>query len=146
MTKEYIIYMYYIYHIPGKKIGCTDNLQRRMKQQEFSEWEILEKYRNIYTASKREIQLQREYGLPVDQIPYWQTRKNQLQSKEAIRTSEAHANARLQNVSKTWHCDDRKKAVAKGSAKIVQCPRCKKEGAISGMARWHFDNCKYQES
>jgi len=26
--------------------------------------------------------------------------------------------------------------------KKVMCPRCKKEGAPSGMSRWHFDNCK----
>jgi len=65
--------MYYIYHIPGVKIGCTDNIARRMKAQGFTEWEILERYRNIYTASKREIELQKKYGLPVDKMPYYQT-------------------------------------------------------------------------
>lgn len=63
--------MYYIYHIPGIKIGCTNDLIKRMADQGFTEWEILEKYRNIYTASKREIELQKEYGLPVDRMPYY---------------------------------------------------------------------------
>lgn len=25
---------------------------------------------------------------------------------------------------------------------IVACPHCNKEGGITGMKRWHFDNCK----
>ena len=73
--------MYYIYHIPGVKIGCTDNIAQRMKAQEFSDWEILEKYRNIYTASKREIELQKEYGYTIDQTPYWHTAKMWKYSK-----------------------------------------------------------------
>ena len=44
----HIKYMkYYIYHIPGVKIGCTSQLKIRMRKQGFTEWEILESYRNI---------------------------------------------------------------------------------------------------
>ena len=25
---------------------------------------------------------------------------------------------------------------------LVECPHCKKQGAINTMSRWHFDNCK----
>lgn len=25
---------------------------------------------------------------------------------------------------------------------IVECPHCKKQGALNNMKRWHFDNCK----
>lgn len=55
--------MYYIYHIEGVKIGCTKNLTRRMREQGFTEYEILETHTDIDTASKREIELQQEYGL-----------------------------------------------------------------------------------
>jgi hypothetical protein len=27
----------------------------------------------------------------------------------------------------------------------IQCPYCKKEGGLSGIKRWHFDNCKYRK-
>ena len=67
---------YYIYHVPGIKIGCTVNVPRRMKQQRFTEWEHLETHTDIYEASNREIELQKEYGLPVDDIPYWQAVAN----------------------------------------------------------------------
>ena len=61
---------YLIYHVPGKKIGCTKDLHRRMSQQGFTRWEILEEHNCIYEASDREIQLQKDYGLPVDKVPY----------------------------------------------------------------------------
>jgi hypothetical protein len=37
------------------------------------------------------------------------------------------------------------KGVPQGPQEIVQCPHCGKEGGISNMKRWHFDNCKYKE-
>ena len=54
--------MYTIYHIKGVKIGCTKHLSRRMKEQGFTEYEILEVHDDIEIASKREIELQNEYG------------------------------------------------------------------------------------
>ena len=65
--------IYYIYHIPGVKIGCTDNVKKRMKQQNFTEWEILEEWDCEYKASDRELELQKEYGYTLDRIPYWRT-------------------------------------------------------------------------
>jgi hypothetical protein len=54
--------MYYIYHIPGIKVGCTSNLKNRMKQQGFTEYEVLETHTDIDIASDREIELQNQYG------------------------------------------------------------------------------------
>ena len=65
--------MYYIYHIPGIKIGCTTRPKHRVKQQGYSDYEILESYECIDTASKREIELQKEYGYPVDISTYKQS-------------------------------------------------------------------------
>jgi len=45
--------MYYIYHIPGKKIGCTDNLERRASQYKSQTVELLETHDCIYKASDR---------------------------------------------------------------------------------------------
>ena len=55
--------MFTLYHIPGVKIGCTKNLKRRMREQGFTEYEILETHTDIDIASKREIELQEKYGL-----------------------------------------------------------------------------------
>ena len=68
MSKEYILY-----HIPGKKIGCTTDLYNRVTDQqgyEPGEYEVIESSNDIDYISKREIQLQKEYGYRVDRVPY----------------------------------------------------------------------------
>jgi len=68
MDKEYIIY-----HIPGKKIGVTNDLYNRVERQqgyEVGEYEILESSQDIDYISKRELELQKSYGYRVDLKPY----------------------------------------------------------------------------
>jgi len=67
--------MYYIYHIPGKKIGVTANLKSRVEDQQGygpGEYEVLGAYDEdeIEEVSKQEAYLQRHYGYPVDIVPY----------------------------------------------------------------------------
>ena len=65
--------MYYLYHIPGKKIGVTCDLQNRVTEQqgyEPHEYEVLYEHEDIDFISKLEIQLQKEYGYRVDMKPY----------------------------------------------------------------------------
>lgn len=54
--------MYYIYHIEGVKVGCTSNLNTRIKSQGFTNYEVLETHTDIDIASQREIELQKQYG------------------------------------------------------------------------------------
>ena len=64
---------YYIYHIPGKKIGVTCDLNNRVTvQQGYSsdEYEILEESEDVDFISSKELELQREYGYRVDMVPY----------------------------------------------------------------------------
>lgn len=68
--------MYYIYHIKGVKIGVSTEPEIRVKRQGYSEFEILECHTDIYEVSKREIELQKQYGYPVDTIPYHMSRNN----------------------------------------------------------------------
>ena len=65
--------MYTIYHIKGIKIGCSDDVEFRIKSQGYNEYTILEQHTDIYVASKRERELQKEYGYPIDKIPYYLT-------------------------------------------------------------------------
>jgi len=62
--------MYYIYHIPGVKIGCTKNLKSRINQQTKGKYEILETHTDINIASQRELELQKQYGYKVDACDY----------------------------------------------------------------------------
>ena len=64
---------YYLYHIPGKKIGVTCDIYNRVTEQqgyEDHEFEILEMSEDIDYISKREIELQQEHGYKVDHKLY----------------------------------------------------------------------------
>ena len=54
--------MYYIYHIEGVKVGCTQHLTKRMREQGFTKWEILETHTDEDIADARELELIDEYG------------------------------------------------------------------------------------
>ena len=64
---------YFIYHIPGKKIGVTCDLINRVTVQQGyapGEYEILEEHDDIDVVSVREIQLQKAFGYKVDRTLY----------------------------------------------------------------------------
>ncbi len=64
---------YCIYHIPGKKIGVTNNLEDRVTRQQGyteDEYEILDMSDDISYISHREIELQKQFGYRVDQRLY----------------------------------------------------------------------------
>jgi NTP pyrophosphatase (non-canonical NTP hydrolase) len=64
---------YYLYHIPGKKIGITKDLKKRVEEQQGykpSEYAVIMKTDNIDNISEQEIYLQKFYGYRVDMTPY----------------------------------------------------------------------------
>ena len=80
---------YYIYHIPGKKIGVTTNLKNRVEDQQGygpGEYEVLAIRTDISEAAKYEALYQRKYGYPVDIVPYdkLNCNKNKLNMKVNI--------------------------------------------------------------
>ena len=65
--------MYYLYHIPGKKIGVTCNLNSRVTiTQGYTpdEYEVLDQSDDIDYISEKEIELQKSYGYKVDRKKY----------------------------------------------------------------------------
>tara|TARA_B100001996_G_scaffold142578_1_gene108480 strand:+ start:5405 stop:6175 length:771 start_codon:yes stop_codon:yes gene_type:complete len=65
--------MYFIYHIPGKKIGVTRNLNKRVtavQGYQSGEYEVLDSSHDINYISDREIELQKSYGYKIDRQKY----------------------------------------------------------------------------
>lgn len=82
--------MYYLYHIPGKKIGVTRNLFIRVtKQQGYkpSEYEVLDQSEDIDYISDREIELQQSYGYKVDRKKYNQLQFNKMKINPTDQTT-----------------------------------------------------------
>jgi len=72
---------YAIYHIPGKKIGVTNNVKYRVEEQQGyseNEYEILEMSDDIDYVSHKELKLQQEYGYRVDEQLYKQLKCNKM--------------------------------------------------------------------
>jgi len=70
---------YYLYHIPGKKVGVTTNLEERVhKQQGYypGEYEIIETSEDIDFISAGEIIMQKCYGYKVDEVLYSELKFN----------------------------------------------------------------------
>lgn len=75
---------YYLYHIPGKKIGVTRNLEERVhKQQGYKEGEytILAESKDITEISTLEIQMQKAFGYKVDRQLYKNLKCNKKEMK-----------------------------------------------------------------
>jgi len=102
--------MYYIYHIPNKKIGVTRNLNNRvtlMQGYKKGEYEVLDQSEDIDYISKREIELQQSYGYKIDEKLYKNLfNKMKLNATEQTTTFPVPLNKLkgrlLDNVGLTW--------------------------------------------
>ena len=134
--------MYYIYHISGVKIGCAEDVAVRTRKQNFTSYEILEEHTCIYEASKREIELQKEYGYKVDTIPYWKAVENR--HKWNSQTAKAAGSIRPANTDN--YREGGRIAMAKLAAKKITCEHCGKESNPGNHKQHHGDNCKLSPS
>jgi NTP pyrophosphatase (non-canonical NTP hydrolase) len=82
--------MYYLYHIPGKKIGVTRDLSTRVtliQGYKETEYEVLEQSDDIDYISDREIELQKSYGYKVDLKKYKNLKFNKMKINATEQTS-----------------------------------------------------------
>lgn len=142
--------MYYIYHIPGIKIGCSDNPKRRVKAQKYDYYEILETHTDIIIASKREIELQMQYGYTVDKGSNVYSVKffSKMGKTGGKKNTPAQQKAREQNRKKSKsrfnskiQSELGKKAFKAQNVELI-CPHCSKVGIGRVMYRHHFNRCK----
>jgi len=64
---------YYLYHIPGRKIGVTRDLKERVENQQGyneDEYVVLAESKDITFISNLEINMQKAFGYKVDTVPY----------------------------------------------------------------------------
>ena len=82
---------YYLYHIPGKKVGVTRDLEKRViKQQgyDYHEFKVLLESGDIEFISNMEIAYQLKHGYRVDEIPYNKLKFNKEENKMNINVTE----------------------------------------------------------
>ena len=107
---------YWVYHIPGKKIGMTRNLKKRVEiQQGYQphEYDIILSTEDISVASKAEISLQEAFGYRVDETPYNELKFNNtnmnINITEATTTFPCPVNKLkgqlMDNIGMVWETD-----------------------------------------
>jgi len=82
---------YYLYHIPGKKIGITKDLEKRVEEQQGyneGEYDIILQTDDITIASELEIQYQKALGYRVDEVPYNKLKFNKEENDMNINITE----------------------------------------------------------
>jgi len=133
--------MYYIYHVPGIKIGCTINPKRRIiNQQGYKSYEILEQHEDVYIANTREKELKIQYGYNIDKKDYIQCNK----MRSNITQESKHG---LKLGSKKGGMVTGKLHVESGLLERIRsieklCPYCNRIIKGPNYNRWHGDKCK----
>ena len=82
---------YYLYHIPGKKVGVTTDLKKRVEEQQGygpDEYDVIESSDDIDFISAGEIIMQKCYGYRVDETPYNKLKFNQKENEMNINITE----------------------------------------------------------
>ena len=115
--------MFYLYHIKGKKWGCTKHLKRRLKVQGFEMSDVAEiiEVLDKNTAAEKEKKLNLDFG---------------------YRWSDREDYRVVTKITKSFTNKARSKGGKIQSSKIIVCPHCRKIGKGMIMGRWHMDNCK----
>jgi|TARA_B100001094_G_scaffold159750_1_gene154595 NTP pyrophosphatase (non-canonical NTP hydrolase) len=148
---------YYLYHIPGKKIGITKDLKKRVEEQQGyneGEYDIILQTDDIGIISEAEISLQKAFGYRVDETPYnklkFNNTKMNINITEATTTFPCPANKLkgrlMDNIGMSWETDYGDCIITQKSIqwimKNVQESRYNDQRCYvynKAMARW-FDN------
>jgi NTP pyrophosphatase (non-canonical NTP hydrolase) len=103
--------IYYLYHIPGQKIGVTSNPRLRVEKQQgykSHQYEILLVTEDIDLVSEKEIELQKRYGYKVDRKLYKNLNNKSMKVNATEQTStfpvsiDDLAEYLKENIGHTW--------------------------------------------
>jgi len=154
---------YYLYHIPGKKIGITKDLKKRVEEQQGyqeGEYDIILETEDVDIISKAEISLQQAFGYRVDETPYnklkFNNTKMNINITEATTTFPCPANKLkgqlMDNIGMTWETDHGSCMITEKSIKWIidniQKSRYNDQRCYvynKAMARWFDNNNLYDQ-
>ena len=121
---------YYLYHIPGKKIGVTRDLKYRVEEQQGyseGEYDVILSTDDIAVISEAELSLQKAYGYRVDEVPYNELKFNNtdmnINITEATTTFPCPANKLkgqlMDNMGMTWETNHGELSVSPGTVEWI---------------------------
>jgi NTP pyrophosphatase (non-canonical NTP hydrolase) len=146
---------YYLYHIPGKKIGVTRDLKYRVEEQQGyneGEYDVILSTDDIRIISEAEISLQKAYGYNVDEVPYNELKFNNMNINVTEQTTTFPCPTNklkgqlMDNIGMKWETEHGDCIITDGSIKWIMnnvvTSKYNKERCYvynKAFARW-FDN------
>jgi len=154
---------YYLYHIPGKKIGITKDLKKRVEQQQGyyeGEYDVILQTEDIDVISKAEISLQKAFGYRVDEQPYNELKFNKdmnINVTEATTTFPCPVNKLkgqlMDNLDLAWETDHGRCTITDKSVEWimnnVQTSKYNNQRCYvynKAFARWFDNNDAHKET
>ena len=119
---------YYLYHIPGKKIGVTRDLKYRVEEQQGyseGEYEIILQTDDITIASELEIQYQKALNYRVDEVPYNKLKFNNMNINVTEQTTTFPCPVNklkgqlMDNINMTWETEHGSCTITEESIKWI---------------------------
>jgi NTP pyrophosphatase (non-canonical NTP hydrolase) len=150
---------YYLYHIPGKKIGVTRDLKERVENQQGyneDEYVVLMETDDILQVSNAEILMQKAFGYKVDVVPYNKLKFNKMKINVTEQTTtfpmplNKLKGRLMDNVGMTWETADGdvtltsesiKWVIANAKTSMYNDQRCYVYN--KAFARWFDNNSPY---
>jgi len=151
--------IYYIYHIPGKKIVVTRDLKERVENQQGyneDEYAVLMETDDILQVSNAEILMQKAFGYKVDVVPYNKLKFNKMKINVTEQTTtfpmplNKLKGRLMDNVGMTWETADGdvtltsesiKWVIANAKTSMYNDQRCYIYN--KAFARWFDNNSPY---
>jgi len=150
---------YYLYHIPGRKIGVTRDLKERVENQQGyneDEYAVLMETDDILEVSNAEILMQKAFGYKVDTVPYNKLKFNKMKINVTEQTTtfpmplNKLKGRLMDNVGMTWETADGdvtltsesiKWVIANAKTSMYNDERCYVYN--KAFARWFDNNSPY---
>ena len=119
---------YYLYHIPGKKIGVTRDLKYRVEEQQGyseAEYDVLMETKDILQISNMEILMQKAFGYRVDDVPYNKLKFNNMNINVTEQTTTFPCPVNklkgqlMDNVNMTWETEHGSCTITEESIKWI---------------------------
>lgn len=148
--------MYYIYEISDfvqpdgsiGKIGVSEEPKVRVAKQGYSKHNILEEHTCIYEVSRREQELQRQYGYPVDAVPYhisrshWGSKAGKIGGNTfSQKRNDVMSKIGKLNKGKTLS-EEHKQKLSKASKGRTHTEKSKRKIAVGNIGKVYSDETK----
>jgi len=150
---------YYLYHIPGKKIGVTRDLKNRVEEQQGykpEEYEILKESDDMEFISGLEIWYQKMFGYRIDEVPYNKLKCNNMRINVTEQTTTFPCPVNklkgqlMDNIDMKWDTDHGEFSITKNTVdwimKNVQTSRYNENRCYvynKAFARYYDNNDPY---